>query len=170
MGIDKNFTRSGVQGGPTPGLLLMAPSDATTSHLSWCKSPWVYRTITAPGIRTVPMRRRGGRHRRRNCSLWRLPCSAPVSSQVQGWRMGWGLAAQSSPGELSVQLQAKGRQAPFLGMSLCSSVQLQTHNTSQEPEPVCLVSRMHQTLGGKEWLRLALENEVSGVDGCSRSR
>lgn len=97
------FTRSGVQGSFTPGLLLMAPSDASTSHLSWCKCPWGCRTITAPRIQKLP---RGERNEERQLCGALL---ALLSPQVQGWGMEWGLASSKENRSPVSSFLAKGR-------------------------------------------------------------
>lgn len=123
------FTRSGVQGSFTPGLLLMAPSDASTSHLSWCKCPWGCRTITAPRIQKLP---RGERNGSSVGLCW--PCS-PLRFRGGEWSGVW--PPQGEP-EFSVQLLSQ-REAPFLGRSLGSSVWA-IHPKSRQP--VCLMSTM----------------------------
>lgn len=121
LGIEESyqaveFTRSGVQGGPTPRLLLMAPSGPSTSHPSWCKSPWGYRTDHSPQNSDVTNKTKR-RERLTEALQFSGAClghllSPPLRSG-DGERSGVrpGQRSQGEP-EFSVQTLPKGRLPP----------------------------------------------------------
>lgn len=121
-------------GGSTPRLLLMAPSDASTSHLDGCKLPLGVQDNHSPQNSEVTHKTK----RSAGCSSVGvcLPCSpsAPLSRVRDGGWSGVG-PGQRPQGKLGFRVQLLSqRQAPFLGLSLCRSVCTW---------PVCLMSRMH---------------------------
>lgn len=111
-------------GGFHPRLLLMAPSDPRTSHLSWCKSPWGYRTVTVPRIQMLPTRQRGGSDSQRNCSSV-VPALVTSFLLLSGPGMENGVGF-SLAGVLKESQSSVSRPCPkagfLLGMSFCSSV------------------------------------------------
>lgn len=91
-----------VLGGGTPRLLLMAPSDASTSHLDWCKLPLGVQDNHSPQNSEVTHKTR----RSAGCSsvggLSAL-LSFGSSFQGQGWRMEWGWAWPEASRRTGVQ-------------------------------------------------------------------